>query len=63
MKSFRAYVPTDIVFGSGVVKELHNHKLPGRKAMIVISNAPTAILTRWRASCGRPEWKRWCSTV
>lgn len=38
MKSFRAYVPTDIVFGSGVVKELHNHKLPGKKAMIVISN-------------------------
>lgn len=38
MKSFCAYVPTNIIFGSGKVKELHNQQLPGKKAMIVISN-------------------------
>ena len=38
MKSFCAFVPTDIRFGSGMAKELHKLQLPGRKAMIVISN-------------------------
>lgn len=38
MRSFCAYVPTRIQFGSGMVKELHKQSLPGKKAMIVISN-------------------------
>ena len=38
MRNFCAYVPTRILFGSGMVKELHKQALPGRKAMIVISN-------------------------
>ena len=38
MRSFCAFVPTDIRFGSGMVKQLHNMQLPGKKAMVVISN-------------------------
>ena len=38
MKDFCAYVPTCIQFGSGMVKELHKQSLPGKKAMVVISN-------------------------
>lgn len=38
MKSFCAYVPTNIMFGSGMVKELHKQQMPGKKAMIVTSN-------------------------
>ena len=36
--SFRMYVPTKIVFGEGRLNKLHSQKLPGKKAMIVISN-------------------------
>lgn len=36
--SFRMYVPTRIVFGAGKLSKLHSQKLPGKKAMIVISN-------------------------
>ncbi|MDO5785889.1 MAG: iron-containing alcohol dehydrogenase, partial [Eubacteriales bacterium] len=35
---FRMYVPTRIVFGAGRLNKLHSQKLPGKKAMIVISN-------------------------
>ena len=38
MRNFRHFMPTDILFGPGVVKELHNQTLPGKKAMIVTSN-------------------------
>lgn len=38
MKSFCAYVPTRILFGSGMVKQLHEQPLPGKKALVVISN-------------------------
>ncbi len=36
--SFRMYVPTRIVFGSGTLNKLHRQRMPGKKAMIVISN-------------------------
>ena len=35
MKSFCAYVPTRILFGSGMVKQLHEQPLPGKKALVV----------------------------
>lgn len=38
MSYFRIYIPTRTLFGAGMVGELHNQKLPGRRAMIVISN-------------------------
>ena len=35
---FNMYVPTRFIFGSGRLKELHQQKLPGKKAMVAISN-------------------------
>ncbi len=35
---FNMYMPTRIVFGSGRLNELHKQKMPGKKAMIIISN-------------------------
>jgi alcohol dehydrogenase len=35
---FNMYVPTRFVFGTGRLGELHKQKLPGKKAMIAISN-------------------------
>lgn len=36
--SFQMYVPTRTLFGVGELNNLHNQKMPGKKAMIVISN-------------------------
>ncbi|MGI6006482.1 MAG: iron-containing alcohol dehydrogenase [Ruminococcus sp.] len=36
--SFQMYVPTRILFGAGQLSHLHAQALPGKKAMIVISN-------------------------
>jgi alcohol dehydrogenase len=35
---FRAYTPTRILFGTGQLNNLHKQTMPGKKAMIVISN-------------------------
>lgn len=35
---FNVYIPTRFIFGNGRLAELHKQKLPGKKAMIVISN-------------------------
>jgi len=35
---FNMYVPTRFVFGNGRLNELHQQKLPGKKAMLAISN-------------------------
>lgn len=34
---FQYYIPTRVLFGSGQLERLHKQKLPGKKAMIVIS--------------------------
>lgn len=36
--AFTHYVPTKILFGQGQIKALHEQTLPGKKALIVISN-------------------------
>lgn len=36
--SFNMYVPTRVLFGAGQLNKLYKQKLPGKKAMIVISN-------------------------
>ena len=36
--SFNMYVPTRFIFGCGRLSELHEQKLPGKKAMVVVSN-------------------------
>jgi alcohol dehydrogenase len=34
----RYYIPTEILFGEGKLNELHEKKMPGKKALIIISN-------------------------
>lgn len=36
--SFQMYMPTRILFGAGKLNELHQQKMPGNKALVVISN-------------------------
>ena len=54
--SFQMYVPTRILFGEGQLSSLHEQKLPGRKAMIVISNGKSTkengALERTSSGCG-----------
>ena len=50
MMSYQFYVPTRTLFGAGMLNELHNQIMPGKKAMVVISNGKsmkeTGILYR-----------------
>ena len=36
--SYTFHVPTKVLFGADVLKKLHEEKLPGKKALVVISN-------------------------
>lgn len=36
------YVPTRILFGAGELNNLHTQRMPGKKAMIVISSGKSA---------------------
>ena len=36
--SFSFHVPTNLVFGQGAIQKLHKQRLPGKKALIVISS-------------------------
>lgn len=36
--TFRYYMPTRILFGNGMLNELHQQELPGKKALIVTTN-------------------------
>ena len=36
--SYTFHVPTKVLFGAGVLKKLHEEKIPGKKALVVISN-------------------------
>lgn len=38
MKKFQYYIPTKILFGKGMLNKLGKMRLPGKKALIVISN-------------------------
>lgn len=48
--SYQFYVPTRTLFGAGMLNELHSQTIPGKKAMVVISNGKsmktTGILER-----------------
>jgi alcohol dehydrogenase len=35
---YQMYIPTRTLFGAGQLNELHKQALPGKKAMVVISN-------------------------
>ena len=40
--SFQMYVPTRFIFGNGGLNGLHQQALPGKKALLVISNGRSA---------------------
>ena len=40
---FNMYMPTRIVFGSGRLNELHKQKMPGKKALIIISSGKSVL--------------------
>ena len=41
------YVPTKILFGAGTLNELGNQQLPGKKAVIIISNGKSTRANRY----------------
>lgn len=45
MMSYQFYVPTHTLFGAGMLNELHNQTMPGKKAMVVISNGKSMKTT------------------
>lgn len=38
MKEFLSFTPTRVVFGAGKLNELAKQKMPGSKALLVVSN-------------------------
>ena len=52
MMGFQMYVPTRILFGVGQLANLHAQTLPGKKAMIVISNGKS---TRTNGALAKTE--------
>ncbi len=40
--SFKWNLPTKVLFGPGMLKKLHKEKLPGKKALLLISNGKSA---------------------
>jgi len=47
--AFNMYLPTRTLFGAGMLNELHNQNLPGKKAMIVITNGKSAKVNGYLA--------------
>lgn len=47
--SFNQYIPTNIVFGCGELNNLHKHQLPGKKALLVISNGTSTKVNGYLA--------------
>ena len=43
MKGFTAYMSTKILFGAGTLNELKNQRLPGKKALILLSDGKSAV--------------------
>lgn len=52
MMSFQMYVPTRILFGEGQLNNLHKQQLPGKKALIIISNGKS---TKTNGSLAKTE--------
>ena len=56
MMSYMFYAPTRVLFGAGQLSKLHEQTMPGKKAMLVISNGKSTWMSGAldrAASCGR----------
>lgn len=64
--NFDYYIPTRILFGAGRLNDLHKQKLPGKKALIVISNGKSTrangYLARWKRNWNWPARRMSCLT-
>lgn len=49
MNSFEMYVPTRTLFGAGQLNNLHSQPMPGKKAMLVISNGKSTKVNGYLA--------------
>lgn len=47
--SFNQYIPTNIIFGRGELNNLHKQQLPGKKALLVISNGTSTKVNGYLA--------------
>ena len=45
MTSYNFFCPTRVIFGCGALNRMHEHKLPGKKALLVISNGKSTIVS------------------
>lgn len=43
--NFTYFIPTRIVFGSGVLRRLHEQQLPGKRALLVTTNGTSVKST------------------
>lgn len=61
--SYTMYVPTKVLFGTGMLKELHKQMMPGKKALLVISNGKSVRtngaleITEKELEAAGKEWK------
>lgn len=65
--TYDMYVSTRVMFGAGMLDKLSEQPMPGKRALIVISNGKstraTVICRARKSSCTRLVWKLSCSTV
>ena len=45
MMSYMFYAPTRVLFGAGQLNKLHEQAMPGKKAMLVISNGKSTRMS------------------
>lgn len=65
--NYGQYIPTHILFGAGQLNNLHAQPMPGKRALIVISNGKStrakAISHVPKNNCTRQAWKPKCLTA
>ena len=44
MNNYNFYAPTRVIFGTGALDKLHEQNMPGKKALLVISNGKSTII-------------------
>lgn len=43
MSQYNFFAPTRVIFGAGALGQLHEQKMPGKKALLVVSNGKSAL--------------------
>lgn len=41
--NYQMYIPTNCLFGAGVLNQLSQQQMPGKKGLIIISNGKSTI--------------------